>query len=79
MVQTTDLGQTELDHRQTAIADADTTCDGQSQLRARRSEALARFVRVLAPNLISDLADVNVSRVRASRSAQQILGNDQQP
>jgi len=72
-VQATDLGQADLDRRQTAVAGADTTCDGQSQLRTRRSEALERFVRTLAPMLIGDLADVYVSRVRASRSAQQIL------
>jgi hypothetical protein len=72
-LQTTPSSAAALDRQQTAIASADRSCDAQSHLRARRGDALARFVHGLPTDLLAQLTAVYDDRVRAGRVAQQAL------
>jgi hypothetical protein len=69
----TPLTVASLDQRQSVIANADRACDAQSQLRAHRGDALARFVHGLPADLLAQLTAVYDDRVRAGRVAQQAL------
>jgi hypothetical protein len=63
----------ELARRQTALATADATCDGKSQLRQRTNQALERFVGSLSPQVLTQLDAVAGSRAKADQLARQIV------
>lgn len=72
-LETSQLAVVPLGQRQTAIAGADRSCDGQSNLRASRAVALGQFVHGLAPELLNQLTDIYDSRVQAAQVARQQL------
>lgn len=65
--QTTSAAQ--LNEQQTALATADTACDGRTGLRHALAQARSAFVRGLPANIVTELADGYTIRQRAYRIA----------
>jgi hypothetical protein len=59
--------------QQTAMAAADTSCDGPSRLRQRTNQALGKFVGSLPAHVLTQLNDVTRSQARANQMARQIV------
>ncbi|ACU75367.1 hypothetical protein Caci_6518 [Catenulispora acidiphila DSM 44928] len=64
---------TDLATHETAIADADTACDGRSHLRASTEQALTLFLGSLPTQTVDELRAVAASRVAAGRAAERAM------